>query len=108
MKRLYFAVGQGFTSDGTPIRHHELVEWRIAASERISSTFGGMTTVNVMGWWISPSSNSAVHERSWGIEVYTDAHTASKAHEIASWLKAEFHQESVMLAVQTVDSLMFV
>lgn len=107
MKRVYFGIGQGYMSDGTPIRHHELLEWRIAAYERISRTFGGMTAVNVMGGWISPT-NGLVRERSWGIEVYTDSHTSDSAVQVAEWLKAEFHQESIMLAVSPVESLAFV
>lgn len=107
MKRLYYGIGQGYQADGTPIRHHELMSWRQAAYQRISETFGGMTTVNVMGGWISPT-NGLVRERSWGIEIYTDSHTVESARAIAEWLKSEFRQESVLVVVSPVDSVDFV
>jgi hypothetical protein len=107
MKRIYFAVGQGFTADGSVIRHHELLEWRQAAYQRIADTFGGATSINVMGAWIG-SNGHLVRERSWGIEVFTDGHTAERSTAVAEWLKAEFRQESVMVAVSPVETLTFV
>ena len=108
MKRVYFAVGQGVTYDGKPIKHQHLATWRSAACKRIADTFGGLSTVNMLGWWNSPTSSLLVHERSWGIEVFTDSHTAESALAVAQWLKTEFRQESILLVVQSLDSMRFV
>lgn len=105
--RVYFAVGQGFMGNGTPIDHCQLLQWRNEAMKHIASVFGGLTAVNITGAWVN-SAHETVRERSWGIEIYTDSHTAEKAHAVAEWLKAKFHQESILLAISPVESLHFV
>lgn len=107
MKRLFFALGQGYTADGRPIQHSDLILERIDAEKHIVETFGGMTSVNMIGAWRTPAAH-IVNETSWGIEVYTDSHHAVKAIEIATWLKTEFMQEKVLLVVQDVDSITLV
>ena len=91
-----------------PLATDERREWTLAVIEKMSYVFGGATSQEALGGWISESGQLVV-ENVAIVYSYAPAKTAeyeSHVRNIAAWLAAELNQEAV--SVETPDGMDFV
>lgn len=112
MKKVTFAIGMEFDKDGNAIMSHSGLDPIDLAYRRIAQVFGGYSAHEVNGGWITPQGD-LVAENALVIEVfvdgsYGDSWKPGMIEDTAQWLADLFNQESVMVAIQEVESLQFV
>ncbi len=103
MKRVYFGIGQGLDRHAKPLRN--VATLRLEAYKHIANTFGGFHASIGEGGWMSPV-NGLMLEESLGITVFTDRLTS--VFDVANYLRDLFLQESILVAIEPVESLQFV
>ena len=102
MKRVTFGLGQELDASGRTIPN--IAAKRQTAYKYIASTFGGFNAVPGVGGYIG--SNGLAVESSLTVSVYTDQ--IDLVHRTAEYLCELFLQESVLVAIEPVESLQFV
>lgn len=106
MKKVTFAIGIGFDKHGKHIEAYRREKKIIDTYRALAESFGGYSANEVSGGWINPE-GELVTENSLVIDIYTDA-APEVIRDTAEWLATLFNQESVMVAIQPVESLTFV
>ena len=99
MLRVTYHVGEGFTSEGSPIDGDTALKYRHAAMLQAASLFGGFTAHGTDGGWADPQGN-LITEPSWQLSVYTA--DTEHASAFGQFLRDLFRQTSVYMAVDSV------
>jgi len=91
-----------------PLATDERREWTLAVIEKMSYVFGGATSQEALGGWISENGHLVIENVS---IVFSYSATKTAEYEtavrgIASWLAAELNQEAV--SIETPDGMDFV
>lgn len=103
MKRFTFGIGLQYDRDNKPLAHIDLR--KLKAFDAITSVYGAFFATSGIGGWTSPK-HGLVIESGMSVTVFSDG-TLDSARSLASRLAAIFNQETVLLAVETVNALEF-
>jgi hypothetical protein len=103
-KRVSFGVGQGFDASGKRLTNIEAK--RDLAYSIVARAFGGFLASIGDGGWVDSQGN-LVREESLSITSSVAPEALASVPVVASQLQALFAQESVLIAIESVDSVVF-
>lgn len=105
-RRFTFTVGQEFDKDGHTVL--AVIPKREEVLKTIAKSFGGFTMCMVRGGWENPK-GELVLEVSMVITVVSSLAAGYEiAQGLAQWIGTVFNQDSILLTVETLDSVDYV